>query len=281
MISGISKIISAAALTLMVFTGAQAKPSVSEQNIKTKAKEDTVMTMSRATLLVPRPALEPVKSIDPSSAAPIDTMDTGNPAVKILLMANHTWKYYKDPSVSSHSEIFNRYWSDEYPNPYKMDLKDLNDDISIWVVDTLKEYHCPYQTKVYSPFGYRHGRRHMGVDLPLKTGTPVVAAFSGKVRMSKYYRGYGNLVVIRRTGDFLRSSLEEACDSRRMGDSRSDDRTWRFDRKVYGFASAFRDTLLWFRVRSSMADRFRRGFSQASSVHSQEAFPECRQQVYS
>ena len=106
MISGISKIISAAALTLMVFTGAQAKPSVSEQNIKTKAKEDTVMTMSRATLLVPRPALEPVKSIDPSSAAPIDTMDTGNPAVKILLMANHTWKYYKDPSVSSHSEIF-------------------------------------------------------------------------------------------------------------------------------------------------------------------------------
>lgn len=197
MISGISKIISAAALTLMVFTGAQAKPSVSEQNIKTKAKEDTVMTMSRATLLVPRPALEPVKSIDPSSAAPIDTMDTGNPAVKILLMANHTWKYYKDPSVSSHSEIFNRYWSDEYPNPYKMDLKDLNDDISIWVVDTLKEYHCPYQTKVYSPFGYRHGRRHMGVDLPLKTGAPVVAAFSGKVRMSKYYRGYGNLVVIR------------------------------------------------------------------------------------
>ena len=137
MISGISKIISAAALTLMVFTGAQAKPSVSEQNIKTKAKEDTVMTMSRATLLVPRPALEPVKSIDPSSAAPIDTMDTGNPAVKILLMANHTWKYYKDPSISSHSEIFNRYWSDEYPNPYKMDLKDLNDDISIWVVDTL------------------------------------------------------------------------------------------------------------------------------------------------
>ena len=159
--------------------------------------QDTVMTKSRAALLVPRPALEPVKSIDPSSVAPVDTLDTGNPAIKILLMANHTWKYFKDPSVSSHSEVFNRYWSDEYPNPYKMELKDLNDDISIWVVDTLKEYHCPYQTKVYSPFGYRHGRRHMGVDLPLKTGTPVVAAFSGKVRMSKYYKGFGNLVIIR------------------------------------------------------------------------------------
>lgn len=161
------------------------------------AVQDTVMTMSRATLLVPRPALEPVRSIDPSSAVPIDTLDTGNPAVKILLLENHTWKYYKDPSVSSHSEVFNRYWSEDSPNPYKMELKDLSDDISIWVVDTLKEFHCPFQEKVYSPFGYRHGRRHMGVDLPLRTGTPVKAAFSGKVRMSKYYKGFGNLVVIR------------------------------------------------------------------------------------
>ena len=94
MISGISKIISAAALTLMVFTGAQAKPSVSEQNIKTKAKEDTVMTMSRATLLVPRPALEPVNSIDPSSSANIYTLKTFNPAVKIFLISNNNCKYF-------------------------------------------------------------------------------------------------------------------------------------------------------------------------------------------
>lgn len=158
---------------------------------------DTIMTKSRATLLVPRPALQPLKSIDPSSAMPIDTLDTGNPAVKILLLEDFTWKYYKDPSLAASSKIFSQNWDESMPNPYKMDTKDLPDDISIWVVDSLSEYHCPYQTKVYSPFGYRHGRRHMGVDLPLKTGSPVAAAFSGEVRMSKYYRGYGNLVVIR------------------------------------------------------------------------------------
>ena len=159
--------------------------------------QDTLMTSSRAALLVPRLALQPLKSLDPSAAVPIDTLDTGNPAVKILLLENFTWKYYKDPLVASKTDVFNEHWSEEFPNPYKMDLKDLQDDISFWLVDSLSEYHCPYQTKVYSPFGYRHGRRHMGVDLPLKTGTPVVAAFSGKVRMSKYYRGFGNLVVVR------------------------------------------------------------------------------------
>ena len=35
------------------------------------------------------------------------------------------------------------------------------------------------------------------MDLPLKTGTPVYAAFDGKVRISKRYKGYGNLVVLR------------------------------------------------------------------------------------
>lgn len=180
-----------------ILTAAAAVMSLSAlTGTKTEA-QDTLMTMSRASLLIPRPALQPVKSIDPSSAVPIDTLDTGNPAVKILLMEDYTWRYFKDPSAAGESDVFTSNWSSEFPNPYKMDLKDLQDDISFWLVDSLSEYHCPYQEKVYSPFGYRHGRRHMGVDLPLKTGTPVVAAFSGKVRMSRYYKGFGNLVVIR------------------------------------------------------------------------------------
>ncbi len=46
-------------------------------------------------------------------------------------------------------------------------------------------------------FGYRHGRRHQGIDLPYPTGTPVYAAFDGKVRISDWVGGYGNLIVIR------------------------------------------------------------------------------------
>ena len=46
-------------------------------------------------------------------------------------------------------------------------------------------------------FGVRRGRRHQGVDIPLKVGEPVYATFTGKVRMSKYMGAFGNLVVIR------------------------------------------------------------------------------------
>lgn len=158
---------------------------------------DTLISMSRAEKLVPRPALQPVKSIDPSSASVVDTIDTGNPAVKILLLENFTWKYYKDPSIVMNSDVFTNYWDEEKPNPFRIEPSQINEDVAIWVVDSLSEYHCPYQRKVYSPFGYRRGRGHMGVDLPFPTGTPVKAAFSGKVRVSKYYKGYGNLVIIR------------------------------------------------------------------------------------
>ena len=81
-------------------------------------------------------------------------------------------------------------------NPYH-DEKPLPDRFSLWIVDTLDSYCCPNKTRVYSKFGYRHGRRHQGVDLPYPTGTPVYAAFDGKVRVSDYVGGYGNLIIIR------------------------------------------------------------------------------------
>ena len=142
--------------------GATLLALVSFRSERAAAQQDTLMTMSRASLLVPRTALQPVKSIDKSFAYPIDTLDTGNPAVKILLLEDYTWKYYKDPSVAASAQIYKDYWNEELPNPYRLDTKDLQDDISLWVVDSLSEYHCPYQTKVYSPFGYRHGRRSTG-----------------------------------------------------------------------------------------------------------------------
>lgn len=38
---------------------------------------------------------------------------------------------------------------------------------------------------------------HYGVDIHLKTGDTVLAAFEGKVRIAKFNKTYGNLVVIR------------------------------------------------------------------------------------
>ena len=80
-----------------------------------------------------------------------------------------------------------------------MSLDSLPYSWSIWLVDSLGQYHCPFKGDVHprGKFGPRRGRRHQGVDLPLKTGDPVYATFTGRVRMSKYLGGFGNLVVIR------------------------------------------------------------------------------------
>jgi hypothetical protein len=162
------------------------------------AAQDTVITSKKqAELIIPRPALQPVQSMEKVSADAVDTLDTANPHIRILLMADYTWKYIKDPSYVASQEEFSEYWTHEYPDPYRVSLESLPEEIGIWVVDSLSQYRCPNQTKVYSKFGYRHRRRHQGADLPLQTGTPVYAAFDGKVRLAKYYKGYGNLVILR------------------------------------------------------------------------------------
>ena len=51
--------------------------------------------------------------------------------------------------------------------------------------------------KLISPYGTRHGRNHTGVDLKTKARDTIFAAFSGIVRVSKFNRSYGNVVVIR------------------------------------------------------------------------------------
>ncbi|MBQ6253559.1 MAG: peptidoglycan DD-metalloendopeptidase family protein [Bacteroidales bacterium] len=162
-----------------------------------KAQDTVITTKKQAELIIPRPAFQPVQSMDPTNAQAMDTISTANPYIKIILFSDYSWKYIKDPEFVASNEVFSEYWTHDYPDPYRASLESLPNEIGIWVVDSLSQYRCPNQTKVYSKFGYRHRRRHQGVDLPLQTGTPVYAAFDGKVRLAKYYKGYGNLVVLR------------------------------------------------------------------------------------
>ena len=133
-----------------------------------------------------------------SKATPYaDTLDTGNPGVKVVLYNNGTYRYVKDPSLVAVDSVFTECWDTRAVNPYREDPDSIPDRFSLWIVDTLDSYTCPYVVRPRSQFGYRHGRRHQGIDLPYPTGTPVAAAFDGKVRISDYVGGYGNLVVIR------------------------------------------------------------------------------------
>ena len=163
------------------------------------AGDDLRLDTLKTVLQVRRPALEPVKSLDISPAGPIDTLDTVNEHVKVVLYSDNTWQYHKLPSFEQKKDVFGQYWDEESSNPYKMTLDSLPYSWSIWLVDSLDQYHCPYQGDVHprGKFGPRRGRRHQGVDIPLKTGDPVYAMFNGRVRVSRYLGGFGNLIVIR------------------------------------------------------------------------------------
>ena len=154
---------------------------------------------SKTHLVIPRPALEPIKSLVTSTSDTIDTLDTANEHIKVILHADNTWHYYKTPDYQQVAGVYAANWEDNSTNPYRIEQKDLPNEWAIWLVDSLDQYHCPFQGSVYhrGKFGVRRGRRHQGVDLPLKTGDPIYAAFTGKVRVSKYWGAFGNLVIIR------------------------------------------------------------------------------------
>lgn len=153
----------------------------------------------RNTLLIRRPALEKVKSLIDSPSAPIDTLDTEHQDIKVILFGDNTWQYHKTPGFMENNDVFNECWAESGADPYKIEYSNMPDRWTIWLVDSLSHYHCPFQGDIYprGKFGPRRGRRHQGVDLPLRTGEPIYATFSGKVRISKYWGAYGNLVVIR------------------------------------------------------------------------------------
>lgn len=184
------------------------KQSLSEENEKegevllesySPSHRTLPLTKREAELIVPRPALKPVKSMMTTGAMVIDTLDTVNEYVKVVLYSDNTWQYIKDGDHMMQSDVFKEYWDTYSSDPYRLSLDSLEDVWSLWVVDSLSQYHCPYQGSVHprGAFGIRRGRRHQGVDLPLPSGTPVYAAFDGEVRVSRYAGGYGNLVVIR------------------------------------------------------------------------------------
>ena len=54
----------------------------------------------------------------------------------------------------------------------------------------------PVSGPVTSPFGYRWGRLHAGIDIGVPYGTPIHAAASGTVIYAGWMSGYGNLIVI-------------------------------------------------------------------------------------
>ena len=74
----------------------------------------------------------------------------------------------------------------------------------------------PVNGPVTSPFGWRWGRMHQGIDIGVPTGTPIHAAASGTVIYCGWEEGYGNLVVLDNGGNLAtayahQSSIAVTC----------------------------------------------------------------------
>ena len=161
------------------------------------------ITKKKAEILVPRPALQPVKSLDPLNPDVIamDTLDTSNTARKIILYAHNTWKYWIDGNVAGNDTTYTKHWNTN-PDAYGLQYDNFPIRSYVWLMDSTDRYHFPGSvtpTKVSSRYGRRRGRYHRGIDLPMPRGSEIYATFDGKVRVAKYSSGYGNLVVIRHT----------------------------------------------------------------------------------
>lgn len=143
---------------------------------------------------------------------PIDTVTTDKG--KMVLFSNRTWKFLMDEEFDGimNEALFERIQADTNLNLVQTwdndvcftsertnDLSRMNDTLWLCLVDNIhKEFVSPVPGIVTSRYGYRKGRYHNGIDLNLRTGDTVKAAFSGRVRYAKWNDGgFGNLVIIR------------------------------------------------------------------------------------
>lgn len=157
------------------------------------------LSLSEAGKIIVRPALNPVSSFEkPQGRYPIDTIETGSRGLGIILYADNSWEYWRDPSSLLKDSVFSEHWVHSGSDPYRVDLSDMPDKSYIYLVDSTMHYHFPCASnRVTSTYGRRHGRFHRGIDIGTPRGTEVYASSEGRVRIAKYVSGYGQLVAIR------------------------------------------------------------------------------------
>ena len=98
-------------------------------------------------------------------------------------------------NIEPEPDIYTEGWASNLVNPYKEANVPNSKRINV------QHYNMPIkQTMVTSHYGYRprFKRMHKGVDIRACIGDTIYAAFSGRVRLTKYERsGYGFYVIVR------------------------------------------------------------------------------------
>jgi LysM repeat protein len=130
---------------------------------------------------------------------PTDTLPTDRAEVRLVTFSDGTFRYIPSnpyhfrsaPAYASHWDTINLF-------SYRtVALADLPSTTEVEFFDG-HGFHAPVTGRIASPYGRRNGRDHNGVDIIMRHGQPVFAAFDGIVRFSRWNSGgFGNLVVVR------------------------------------------------------------------------------------
>ena len=142
-------------------------------------------------------AVQPLKPVE--SPIVVDTSATENPSLSVLLFNDGTWRYIQPITIEQDSTVYSHHWDNDNISPYRsVKLDSIPSSVAINLVDSLKHYRFPYVGRITSRYGIRHRRPHNGIDMALKVGDTICAAFDGRVRFSKATdTGYGTLIIIR------------------------------------------------------------------------------------
>lgn len=131
---------------------------------------------------------------------PIDTIKTVDPETQVIIFSNNTWEFYRPKMQRLNDLTVYRYnWDTTSVFSYRnIELTDIPQVVELKVVKNLDDFCSPVTGKVLSKYGPRGRRNHNGVDIPLRIGEPILAAFDGKIRYAAYNTGgFGNLVIVR------------------------------------------------------------------------------------
>lgn len=118
---------------------------------------------------------------------------------QIVELDDYSFVSYSD-SLAGHyiSDICSYRWDTLYLRTSRNPLIHLADTEVISLrTPEFPKFRMPVNGKVISEFGWRGRRIHTGIDIKLERDDSVYCSFDGIVRISRYFSGYGNLVVVR------------------------------------------------------------------------------------
>jgi len=130
-------------------------------------------------------------------------------SIPIVIYEDYSWAYLNPSDQESAFNLhhckdfdtlsyFHQFWNHNKIRAYEQQ-EALKDTTYLILLDSLTEHFImPLSGVITSPFGPRWSRFHSGVDIRANVGDSILAAFSGKIRYTRYNKGgYGNLVIIR------------------------------------------------------------------------------------